>query len=93
MLHTLNLADGTDLKPPVKFATGKAWALNLDGNILFMPIGSGQLHAMDLTDPESNDMSIRGRQRWHVGTARTGNRFDWHSLDDYGRWCLRPGHE
>lgn len=58
MLHVLNLADGSELKPPVKFATGKAWALNLVGNTLFMPIGSGQLHAMDLTDPESSDMSI-----------------------------------
>jgi outer membrane protein assembly factor BamB len=58
MLHVLNLADGEDLKPPVKFATGKAWALNLVGNTLFMPIGSGTLHAMDLTDPEANDMSI-----------------------------------
>ncbi len=58
MLHILNLADGEDLKPPVKFATGKAWSLNLVGNTLFMPIGSGTLHAMDLTDPEANDMSI-----------------------------------
>ena len=42
----------------MKFATGKAWSLNLVGNTLFMPIGSGTLHAMDLTDPEANDMSI-----------------------------------
>lgn len=58
MLHILNLADGEELKAPVAFATGKAWALNLVGNTLFMPIGSGQLHAMDLNDPEANDMSI-----------------------------------
>jgi outer membrane protein assembly factor BamB len=36
-LHILNLADGSDLKPPVFFVKGKAWAISLDGNVLWMP--------------------------------------------------------
>ena len=28
MLHILNLADGSDLKPPVSLVKGKAWAMN-----------------------------------------------------------------
>jgi hypothetical protein len=52
-LHTLNLADGTELQPTVPFATGKGWALNLVGNIIYMPTG-GSVHAIRLDDPEHN---------------------------------------
>jgi hypothetical protein len=37
LLHILNLADGSDLKPAVSFVKGKAWAIALDGNVLWMP--------------------------------------------------------
>ena len=36
-LHILNLADGAELEPAVSFVQGKAWALTLDGDVLWMP--------------------------------------------------------
>src|SRR5215831_1404760 len=53
MLHTLNLADGTDITAPYLFARGKGWSLNLVGNVLWMPTGE-QIHAVRLDDPEHN---------------------------------------
>jgi len=50
-LHILNLADGSDLKPPVAFAKGKAWAMTLDGNVLWMPT-TKSVNAVRLDDTQ-----------------------------------------
>lgn len=47
VLHILSLADGTDLKPAVTVEKGKAWALNLDGDTLWMP-AINQMNAINL---------------------------------------------
>lgn len=47
ILHILNLADGSDLKPPVTVEKGKAWALTLDGDTLWMP-AINQMNAINL---------------------------------------------
>jgi outer membrane protein assembly factor BamB len=52
-LHTVNLADGSEIQPPIPFAPGKGWALNLINNIIYMPTG-GSVHAIRLDDPEHN---------------------------------------
>src|SRR5262245_17467401 len=36
MLHTVNAADGEDLRPPFMFHAGKGWSLNLVANVLWM---------------------------------------------------------
>jgi outer membrane protein assembly factor BamB len=47
VLHILNLADGSDLKAPVTVKKGKAWALNLDGDTLWMPT-INEMYAINL---------------------------------------------
>jgi outer membrane protein assembly factor BamB len=62
MLHTLNVADGEDLAPPFLFTTGKGWALNLNGNTIWMPHGR-DLSAVHLDDPQ---------HKVYTATAKSG---------------------
>ena len=67
-LHILNLADGSDLKPAVSFVKGKAWAMTLAGNLLWMPtIKSVNAIRLDDLDSQikgwtSNSGGIWGRR-------------------------------
>jgi hypothetical protein len=72
MLHILNLADGSDLKPPVFFVKGKAWAMTLDGNVLWMPTinAVNALRLDDLDHPiqpwESKSGGVWGRRGFAI---------------------------
>ena len=59
MLHTLNAATGEDLEPPYKFQTGKGWALNLVGNLLWMQstYAGVSVAAVRLDDPTHKVMT------------------------------------
>ncbi len=71
MLHILNLADGADLKPPVQWEKGKAWAMNLDGNTLWLPTIKSMtaMHLDDMDHPmtpwvsKSGGVSVRMTRR------------------------------
>ncbi|MGH9582694.1 MAG: PQQ-binding-like beta-propeller repeat protein, partial [Bryobacteraceae bacterium] len=78
-MHTLSVADGEDLKPPFKFATGKGWALNLVGDTIWMPHGSkisavkldDPAHVMTATDGSGGMWGLRGVSVDSTGTAWT----------------------
>lgn len=65
MLHTINVADGEELKPAVKFGfgNGKSYALNMWNNVIFTTTSQGcngnpnQVWAIDVTDPEHKVMT------------------------------------
>jgi outer membrane protein assembly factor BamB len=64
-LHTLNVADGEELAPPVKFGfgNGKSYALNMWKNVIFTTTSQGcngnpnQVWAIDVTDPQHTVMT------------------------------------
>jgi outer membrane protein assembly factor BamB len=68
-LHSLNLADGEDIAPPVPFGypNGKSYALNLWNNIVFTTTSQGcagnpnQMWAIDLNDPLKKVMTFSPR--------------------------------
>jgi len=68
-LHSLNLADGEDVAPPVAFGypNGKSYALNLWNNIVFTTTSQGcagnpnQMWAIDLNDPLKKVMTFSPR--------------------------------
>lgn len=65
-LHSLNLADGEETAPPIRFGypNGKAYALNLWNGVLFTTTSQGcagnpnQMWALNLTDPEKKVMTF-----------------------------------
>jgi outer membrane protein assembly factor BamB len=59
ILHIVNAADGTDLQPPFMFHTGKGWALNLVGNVLWMAdtYAGITIAAVRLDDPSHKVMT------------------------------------
>src|SRR5262249_3753078 len=92
-LHTLNLADGEDLAPPVKvgYPNGQSYPLNLWGSVVFTTTSQGcagnpnQMWAMDLNDPAKKVMTFNpksgglwGRQ----GAAIDSNGIAWAPTGD-----------
>jgi outer membrane protein assembly factor BamB len=59
MLHILNAATGEDLEPAYMFHTGKGWALNLVGNVLWMAntYAGASISAVRLDDPQHKVMN------------------------------------
>lgn len=65
-LHSLNLADGEDIAPPVPFAfpNGKSYALNIWNDVIFTTSSQGcngnpnQVWAINLKDPEKKVMAF-----------------------------------
>jgi outer membrane protein assembly factor BamB len=59
MLHTINAATGEDLQPAFMFHTGKGWALNLVGNVLWMAdtYAGITIAAVRLDDPQHKVMT------------------------------------
>ena len=59
MLHLLNAATGDDLEPPYMFHTGKGWALNLSGNVLWLAntYAGASISAVRLDDPSHKVMN------------------------------------
>jgi len=82
MLHSLNVADGEDLAPPVKFGypNGKSYALNLWNDLIFTTTSQGcagnpnQIWAINLNDPEKKVMTFNPRSGGLWG--RTGAAID-----------------
>lgn len=65
-LHSLNVADGEDVAPPVKFgfANGKSYSLNMWKSVIFTTTSQGcngnpnQMWAIDVTDPTHKVMTF-----------------------------------
>jgi outer membrane protein assembly factor BamB len=65
-LHSLNLADGKELAPPVKFGfgNGKSYSLNMWNSVIFTTTSQGcngnpnQVWAIDVNDPEKKVMTF-----------------------------------
>ncbi len=65
-LHSLNLADGEDVAPPIPFGypNGKSYALNLWNNIVYTTTSQGcagnpnQMWAINLSDPQKKVMTF-----------------------------------
>jgi outer membrane protein assembly factor BamB len=59
MLHSVNAATGEDLQPPFMFHTGKGWALNLVGNVIWMAdtYAGITIAAVRLDDPQHKVMT------------------------------------
>jgi len=82
MLHFLNVADGEDLQPPVKFGfgNGKSYALNLWNDIIFTTTSQGcngnpnQMWAINVKDPDHKVMTFNPRSGGLWG--RTGAAVD-----------------
>ena len=78
MLHQINLADGEDVAPPVKFVppNGKTWALNLYKGVIYTHASQGC--GGNPNDPTRSILRRKksalgsGRRR-HVGSHRPGN--------------------
>ena len=91
MLHTLNAATGEDLQPPYMFHTGKGWALNLVGNVIWMAntyAGHQHLRGQAGRSAAQGD-DLQRRQRRRVGPPRRGDRLDRHRMDHDRRRHLR----
>jgi outer membrane protein assembly factor BamB len=60
MLHTLNAATGEEIQPAFMFHTGKGWALNLVGNVLWMAntYAGDTISAVKLDDPTHKVMNF-----------------------------------
>ncbi|HEY7211294.1 MAG TPA: PQQ-binding-like beta-propeller repeat protein [Bryobacteraceae bacterium] len=69
MLHSLNVADGEETAPPVKFSFGnaKAYALNMWGSVIFTTTSQScngspnQVWAIDVNDPAKKVMTFNPR--------------------------------
>ena len=96
MLHSLNVADGEDLAPPIKFGypNGKSYALNLWNNLIFTTTSQGcagnpnQIWAINLSDPDKKVMTFNPTQRRVVGPDRSGYRFERNRLGAVRRRAL-----
>ena len=81
-LHSLNLATGKEIAPPIPFGypNAKAYALNLWNNVIFTTTSQGcagnpnQMWAIDLTDPQKKVMIFNPRSGGLWG--RTGAAID-----------------
>jgi outer membrane protein assembly factor BamB len=81
-LHFLNVADGEDVKPPVKFGfgNGKAYALNMWHDVIFTTTSQGcngnpnQVWAMNVNDPDHKVMTFNPKSGGLWG--RTGAAID-----------------
>ena len=66
MLHSLNVADGRNVRPPVKFGfpNGKSYALNMANGVIYTTTSQGcngnpnQVWAIDLNDPAHKVMTF-----------------------------------
>jgi hypothetical protein len=84
MLHILNLADGADLKPPVQWEKGKAWAMNLDGNTLWLPTIKSMtaMHLDDMDHPMTPWVSKSGGVWGRRGAAIDSHGVAWLTTGD-----------
>ncbi|MEO7143412.1 MAG: PQQ-binding-like beta-propeller repeat protein [Bryobacteraceae bacterium] len=81
-LHSLNVADGEDVAPPVKFgfANGKSYALNMWKGVIFTTTSQGcngnpnQMWAIDVNDPQKKVMTFNPKSGGMWG--RTGAAID-----------------
>lgn len=84
VLHILNLADGADLKPPVTWVKGKAWAMSLEGNLLWMPTikSMAAIHLDDLDHPMEPWISRSGGVWGRRGAALDSHGMAWFTTGD-----------
>ncbi|HLJ17067.1 MAG TPA: PQQ-binding-like beta-propeller repeat protein [Bryobacteraceae bacterium] len=81
-LHSLNVADGEDVAPPVKFGfpNGKSYALNLWNGVIFTTTSQGcngnpnQMWAININDPAKKVMAFNPKSGGMWG--RTGAAID-----------------
>jgi outer membrane protein assembly factor BamB len=92
-LHSLNLATGEDIAPPIPFGypNEKAYALNLWNNVIFTTTSQGcagnpnQMWAIDLNDPQKKVMVFNPRSGglWgRTGAAIDSNGVAWAPTGD-----------
>jgi outer membrane protein assembly factor BamB len=85
-LHSLNLATGDEISPPIPFGypNGKAYALNIWNNVIFTTTSQGcagnpnQMWAVDLKDPQKRVMTFNPKSGGLWG--RTGAAIDSHGV-------------
>ena len=93
MLHTLNAATGDDLQPAFMFHTGKGWALNLVGNVIWMAntYAGDSVSAVRLDDPAHKVMTFNAGSGGAWGRRGAVHRLDRHRVVHDRRRRLRSG--
>jgi outer membrane protein assembly factor BamB len=81
-LHQMNLSNGEDMAPPVKFVppNGKPYSMNFDGNVLYTTTAQrcggnpNAVYALDLSSPDKKVASFatNGGGIWGLGGAAIG---------------------